>query len=256
MLYDRPICDLVAEATSELTEPMTFTDVLDWIVVKYPRVKESSIRAHVIGMTANSASRKHYPSLARRSPIFFQIGKGEYVRYKNLDPERILSVEGVEEFYGDSMLEIEESISNVEKADSMEFALEAYLEEFIITNWDAIDWGRPLQIWIGADGRTGHQLTTPVGRIDILAYDESSQEFVVIELKRGRSSDQVVGQAARYLGWVLEHMAASDQVVSAIVIASGFDQKLHYSVSAVPNLSVLAYEVNFSLHSPNIRLIN
>ena len=51
-------------------------------------------------------------------------------------------------------------------------------------------------------------------------------------------------------------MATSDQVVSAIVIASGFDQKLHYSVAAVPNLSVLAYEVTFSLQAPRQELRN
>ncbi len=63
-----------------------------------------------------------------------------------------------------------------------------------------IDWGRPLELWESPTGESGNQLTTPVGRLDFLCRDGGSGALVVVELKRGRPSDRVVGQAARYMG--------------------------------------------------------
>jgi len=77
---------------------------------------------------------------------------------------------------------------------AMEFALELYLEEFIVTNWDPIDWGRRLEIWDDGAGQSGHQLNTPVGRLDLLARDLDSDELVVIELKRGKTQIKWLGR--------------------------------------------------------------
>jgi len=40
---------------------------------------------------------------------------------------------------------------------------------------------------------TGRQYQTPLGKIDLLAIDKKNKQFVVIELKKGGSSDAVVG---------------------------------------------------------------
>ena len=81
-----------------------------------------------------------------------------------------------------------------------EFVLEAHLEEFLLGNWNTVDWGRPLRIWEDASGVSGHQLSTPVGRLDLLCVDTSTNALVVVGLKRGRSADRVIGQVARYMG--------------------------------------------------------
>lgn len=54
---------------------------------------------------------------------------------------------------------------------SAEFVLEAHLEEFLTSNWKSIRWGRSLEIWTGPDGQSGHQLATPIGRLDFLCTD-------------------------------------------------------------------------------------
>jgi hypothetical protein len=46
--------------------------------------------------------------------------------------------------------------------------LEVYLEEFLLSNFDRIDWGRPVQIWESDSGELGHQYVTDVGRLDFL----------------------------------------------------------------------------------------
>jgi restriction system protein len=127
---------------------------------------------------------------------------------------------------------------------AMEFLLETYLEEFLVANWRLIDWGRPLDI---VDGGAGHQYSTPVGRLDFLCRDAANGSLVAIELKRGRPTDQVVGQLARYMGWLRQHAAAVGQAVEGIVVAHDIDPKLQYAAAAVPGMTVMAYEIGFRL---------
>lgn len=42
---------------------------------------------------------------------------------------------------------------------------------------------------------------------------------MVVELKKGKSSDATVGQILRYINWIEEHLAEKDQVVEGIIIA-------------------------------------
>jgi hypothetical protein len=83
---------------------------------------------------------------------------------------------------------------DVDGVSGLEFALEAFLEEFILTNWEGIDWGRSLKLWESETGDLGHQLATPVGRLDFLCQDTATDALVVVELKRGRPSGGVVGR--------------------------------------------------------------
>jgi restriction system protein len=96
-----------------------------------------------------------------------------------------------------------------EAIDQNAFALEKYLEEFIVTNFATIFKGK-LQIYEDA-GEKAQQYSTDIGPIDILAVDPGSGSFVVIELKKGRPSDQVVGQILRYMGWVKKNLCKGDQ---------------------------------------------
>ena len=90
-----------------------------------------------------------------------------------------------------------------EVEDPSEFVLEKYLEDFIVSNFATIFKGH-LRIFEDAEGNDGQQYATDIGPIDILAVDAQSKALVVIELKKGRPSDRVVGQILRYMGWVQE----------------------------------------------------
>jgi hypothetical protein len=121
--------------------------------------------------------------------------------------------------------------------------------EFLITNWSRIDWGRRLRLWTGPAGESGHQFSTPIGRLDLLCEDVDSGALVVIELKRGLPSDRVVGQTARYMGWVGEHLA-DGRDVHGIIVAHQVDDRLRYAVRPIAGLSMLVYEISFALRSP------
>lgn len=86
------------------------------------------------------------------------------------------------------------------------------------------------------------QYPTLVGPIDILAKDKDGN-YVVIELKKGRSSDRVFGQITRYIGWIKENLNPN---VRGIVVGSPIEDKLVYSRKGLNNLErVKLKEFNF-----------
>jgi predicted RNA-binding protein len=127
-----------------------------------------------------------------------------------------------------------------------QFALEAHLEEFIDNNWRHIDFGADL-LRYAADEQSGRQFPAGAWSIDFLCTDKSNGDFVVIELKRGRSSDSAVGQVLRYIGWVDENLAKPSQKTRGIIIAKDVDDALRYAVKGLINVSVLTYKVDFKL---------
>jgi hypothetical protein len=140
-----------------------------------------------------------------------------------------------------------EKISRVADLESeSQFALESHLEEFIAQNWGKIDFGSKLKLY-SVDEQNGRQFPAGTWSIDFLCVDETTNNLVVIELKRGRTSDSTVGQALRYVGWVKENIAKSGQKVRGIIIAKEVDDALHYAVKDIPDIAVLTYKVDFRL---------
>lgn len=125
------------------------------------------------------------------------------------------------------------------------FYMEKQLEDFIIRNWDETEFGEKYEL-IFQDGELkSQQYSTSIGPIDILAKDKNTGSHVVIELKRDQTSDDTVGQVARYMGWVKEEL--NDPDVRGIIVAGSFDQRLHYAGQMVPNVDVFLYQVDFKL---------
>ncbi len=127
-----------------------------------------------------------------------------------------------------------------------QFALEAHLEEFIDKNWKHINFGADLAKY-EVDDQSGHQFPAGAWSIDFLCVDKANDDFVVIELKRGKSSDSAVGQVLRYIGWVGENLAKPGQKVRGIIISQEVDDALKYAVKGLFNVSVLTYKVDFKL---------
>jgi len=130
--------------------------------------------------------------------------------------------------------------------DPSAFVLEKYLEDFIVSNFETIFKGT-LQIYEDAEGNIGQQYTTDIGQIDILATESKSGSFVVIELKKGRPSDQVIGQILRYMGWVKKNLCKQGQTVKGLVICRDLDAKLSYALEMTNDIEVRYYNVSFKL---------
>ena len=145
-----------------------------------------------------------------------------------------------------------EEIESVEEIETQEqrFGLERHLHEFLRDNWDFTELGKEWAIYSEpGDDAAGYEYPTDVGRIDILAKHKSRLEWLVIELKRGQSTDQTVGQVLRYMGWMERHMAAPGETVKGMIISRTVDKAMLYAVNAVGDnrISVMQYEVHFRL---------
>lgn len=130
------------------------------------------------------------------------------------------------------------------------FGLERYLHEFLRDNWEYTELGREWTLYSEpGDEEAGYEFPTDVGRIDLLAKHKTRPEWLVIELKRGRSTDKVIGQVLRYMGWVERHMAEPGEKVRGMIIAHTVDQAMLYALSAVGEDRVMAmeYVIDFQL---------
>lgn len=130
--------------------------------------------------------------------------------------------------------------------DPSTFALEKHLEDFLVTNWSRSAFAREYDIYREGEA-FGQQYPTDTGNIDILALSKDKRTLLVIELKRGRASDVVVGQVLRYMGFVKDELAEANQQVKGVIIAMEDDQRLKRALSAAPNVEYYRYEVSFKL---------
>lgn len=128
-------------------------------------------------------------------------------------------------------------------------ALEKHLEEYVIKNWDNIDFGAQIAIYSDSEGNTGQQYTTDVGIIDILAQDTHGN-YIVIELKRAQEGYKVVGQTLNYIGWVKNNLAQNDEKVTGLIIVGQADKTLKSAIQPVQDIIELReYHIQFSLTS-------
>lgn len=127
---------------------------------------------------------------------------------------------------------------------SSEFAKEKYLSQFLANNLYLIE--KKIELFIDDNNRDGKEYPTDVGFIDILAFNRNTSEFVVIELKKGKTADQVIGQIQRYMGWVKTHLS-KNRKVRGIIIASTIDKNLQYAALENPNITLKQYALNFTL---------
>lgn len=127
------------------------------------------------------------------------------------------------------------------------FALEKHLEDFLVANWAQTELGRNYDIYEDEGECIGQQYSTDTGSIDILAIRKDKRELLVVELKKGRAADAVVGQVLRYMGYVAQELAEEGQTVKGVIIAQEEDQRIRRALAVTPNVSFYRYQVSFKL---------
>lgn len=134
-----------------------------------------------------------------------------------------------------------------EVEDPVAFAMEKHLEAFLVANWSSTPLSKDFDIFKEDGEIVGQQYPTDTGPIDILAVSKDRKRLLVVELKRGRASDVVVGQVLRYMGFIKAQVAEADQSVEGVVIALEDDPKLKYALMSVPAVTFYRYQVSFKL---------
>ncbi len=133
------------------------------------------------------------------------------------------------------------SSSEVRKFKNMLIS-EKTLEDNVEKNFDDLGrrLGRSLEL-------VGRQYSTTVGPIDLLGRDKKTGQYVVVELKKGRSADKVFGQVSRYMGWVKKYLANGEDVAGAIVAAK-IDDKLRSARDAhATDVQLVEFESKMSM---------
>jgi len=131
--------------------------------------------------------------------------------------------------------------------DPVAFVMEKHLEDFLVQNWPQTDLGKEYDIYQEEGEQVGQQYPTDTGTVDILAISKDKKRLLVVELKKGRASDVVVGQILRYMGYAQEELAEEGQTVKGVIIALEDDQRIRRALAVVPSIDFYRYQVSFKL---------
>jgi restriction system protein len=198
--------------------------------------------------------------LSRKSPDFkhcswLDVKWQDAPRNKEYDDQTVFGIQTIYEIDETEYEALVEKVTPVEMEiyenipDRQQFYLEEHLEQYIVDNFPAI-LGPQLELLKDEEaniiGRQ-YRLSNNIGRIDILAYEPESDSYVVVELKKGRESDKVVGQILRYMGWIGDELCTDGQQVRGIIILGEPDDKLTYAVKATQNIEIKYYQVELKL---------
>lgn len=153
----------------------------------------------------------------------------------------------IEHLLGESSTPIPIISGDPDIEDPVAFAMEKHLEAFLAANWNQTILSKDFSIYEEEGEPVGQQYATDAGTIDILAISKDKKRLLVVELKRGRATDVVVGQVLRYMGYVKELIAEDNQTVEGAIIALEDDQKMRWALASVPSISFYRYQVTFKL---------
>ncbi len=156
------------------------------------------------------------------------------------------------ETFGERYIKVNDGLVDGPITDT-KFGLERHLHDFLKDNWNNTTLGREWNIYSeSGDQEAGYEYPCgAVGRIDILAkHNKSDNRWLVVELKRGQAGANTVGQVLKYIGWVKQKLAKSNDSVEGIIIAREVDEGLKYALYALSekgNIKMHEYEVEFRL---------
>jgi endonuclease len=241
-IYDKPVRLLMKDMVTDLNiregQIITREQVSSWFENNYPKIKPSTVSAHLLKMSTNAPSRVHYNvNPDGEDDLFYQI---DSQRFRLSDTQNDLA----------PLYERQIDIIDPNGEDDTvlvqptEFAYERDLKNFLSKNLHLISPG--LNLYEDEEGITGIEF--PVGGrfIDILAVDKQNN-YVVIELKVSRGYDRVIGQLLRYMVWIEREQAEPGQDVSGIIVAREISEDLLLASSKVAGIKLFEYQLSVNL---------
>lgn len=131
--------------------------------------------------------------------------------------------------------------------DPVAFMMESHLEDFLVKNWSQTEFGRHYDLYTEEGEIVGQQYQTDTGPLDLLAISRDRSRLLIIELKRGRASDAVVGQILRYMGYVKEVLAEPGQTVEGAIVALDDDLRIRRALTMTDGIKFYRYRIDFRL---------
>jgi endonuclease len=250
-IYDKPtralLKDMLKDWGLQPGQVFTTSRTVDWFHQNYPKLKESSIRAHLVQASTNDRSRLHHPATNQTDDLLFKIAPGQFRLYEpGKDPAPIhemvqgdVAREEALEAAGDD----DDETGDEAGPGSSEFLIERDLQQYLAENLACIEPGLRLY---EEEGVRGIEFDAGGRRIDILAVDRGGG-LVVIELKVSKGYDRVVGQLLRYMNWVRKELAEPSQRVRGIIVCRTMSEDLRLACASIPDVELLEYKLSVTV---------
>ena len=238
------IKDMIVGLGLQPGQVFTVNRALEWFEANYPKLKASSIRAHLVQSSTNDANRLHHRLTNSGDDLFFKVAPGQYRLYvAGSDPAPIREYEPDAE---DAVLpdDVEEAPSDNTPVSATEFMLERDLQLYLVANLGCIEPGLKLYEDDGVDG-----LEYEVGngrRLDILAVDAKGN-LVVLELKVSKGYDRVIGQLLRYVNWIRQNLAQPGQSVRGIIVCRRISEDLRLACANISDVELFEYKLSVTV---------
>jgi hypothetical protein len=237
--YDKTTQELMIEYFNNMKENnieiFKKPEIVGWFNKNYPKIKNNTIQCHLIKLSVNAPSRKHYKAHEDgRDDFLFQVNGNTFKLYdKTKDVIPIIPTTITEES---------------DENGSKEFAYEKDLQNFLVKNLTLIEPGLKLY---EEDGINGIEYPIDGRYIDILALDRNDN-YVIIELKVSKGYDRVVGQLLRYKNWIKKNQAENGQNVRGIIICKEITDDLILACMDLKDIELFEYELSIKLHKKEV----
>ncbi|MBN1393319.1 MAG: DUF91 domain-containing protein [Sedimentisphaerales bacterium] len=239
--------------------------------ISMPHIANASVTLGVFGCTPTLTFKNNKLSIKNKERAFFFVDKIypkmkfiDYVKFEDWfkymgDTTFEIPNKDIMEYYVDmgesnKAKEVVSFTDDVDEQTSLKETLEKLfrerlLEEALERNPSAVEKGLRLV-------KNGRQFSTDVSNIDLLMLDQNSN-YTVVELKKGKTEDDVVGQTLRYMGWVKENLSKTKFVRGVIVVGKGeITNKLEMAIKGLQTSQHLIKLKEVRIDIDNIRDVN
>ena len=248
-IYDKPtralLKDMLKEMGLQPGQVFTSSRAIAWFKDRYPKLRPTTISAHLTQAATNDRSRLHHPSTNASDDLLFKVAPGQFRLYEpGKDPAPI------HEFVEGDVIDQEQRAAESEGEEgsepvpgSSEFLLERDLQRYLAENLECIEPG--LKLYEDEDIK-GIEFEAGGRRIDILAVDRSGA-FVVLELKVSKGYDRVVGQLLRYMNWVRQNLAERGQRVRGVIVCRIMSEDLRLACASIRDVELFEYQLSVTV---------
>jgi hypothetical protein len=249
-IYEKPVRllmrDMVNAVQLKAGEVISKDTVLNWFATRYPKIKDSTLAAHLIRLSTNARGRVHHNIKPIDDDLFFQVDGSHFRLFDpQIDPPptqkgAVGTSSDVPHLPQNGLARADDSD---DRDDRTEFAYEADLRSFLSRKLYLIEPGLRLY---EEEGITGVEFPVGGRSVDILAVDTQGR-YVVIELKVSRGYERVVGQLRRYMGWIAKNHADPGQGVRGVIVARQISEDLALACTGLNDVEIFEYEMAVSL---------
>lgn len=250
-IYEKPtralLKDMLTDWDLKPGQVFTTSRAIEWFANNYPKLKPTSVRAHLTQAATNDKNRLHYSATNTSDDLLYKVDAGQFRLYEpGKDPAPIheMVVGDVAREEEARAAEVDEEAGAEAAPGSSEFLLEKDLQRYLAENLECIESG--LRLYEDEDLR-GIEFEAGGGRrIDILAIDRTGA-FVVLELKVSRGYDRVIGQLLRYMNWVRRELADPGQRVRGVIVCRTMSEDLRLACASIKDVELCEYKLSVTV---------